>query len=144
MKHACLKVGQHLILDDQSLEIIRINEDNFYQLERKQDFKLINRTRAEILTALESGSLKFTCSNEGNTRNNIQSRDLESFSKVQQETAKRRMDYVRNAQKLGTCLKQLQTNAKKIPALSLSSLLYRVKRNPGLKICLLISGNKDG
>lgn len=101
MKHACLKVGQHLILDDQSLEIIRINEDNFYQLERKLDFKLINRTRAEILTALESGSLKFTCSKEGNTRNNIQSRDLESFSKAQQETAKRRMDYVRNGQKLG-------------------------------------------
>lgn len=100
MKSATLMVGQHLILNNYHYEILRMFDNDIIQLECKTDFKLINRSRAELLHEHENGALKFA-----NCKDNklvadgarYESQDLSTYTEEQQKVAKLRMDYIRMA-----------------------------------------------
>lgn len=100
MKSAYLKVGQHLTLHDQCYEVIRITANDTFQLESQSDFKLIHRSRDELLNDLENGGLKFTGSGKQITNDAnymVTHRDLSSYSEKQQKCAKYRMEYIAQA-----------------------------------------------
>lgn len=100
MKIASLKVGQCLTLNNTSYEIVRLLENDIIQLEAKIDFKIINRSKQELLNDHETGKLKFAQSNDEKSTSEkvkIESRDLSSFSDKDQQIAKLRMDYIREA-----------------------------------------------
>lgn len=96
MKNASLKVGQHLTLNNEQLEILRI-KDGMYQLENQKDFSLRSRSKEQLHKALESGELKFSESGNnlgGNDPTKRESRDLSSYPQYQQEVAKQKMHYI--------------------------------------------------
>ncbi|HTF97445.1 MAG TPA: hypothetical protein VL995_15000 [Cellvibrio sp.] len=100
MKSASLVVGQHLILNNQHCEIIRILENDIVQLESKNDFKLINRTKMDLLREHENGELKFANCKDNTLIKDAathESKDLSAYSEEQQQIAKLRMDYIRMA-----------------------------------------------
>lgn len=100
MKSASLVVGQHLILNNQHCEIVRILENDIVQLESKNDFKLINRTKMDLLREHENGELKFANCKDNTLIKNAathESKDLSAYSNEQQQIAKLRMDYIRMA-----------------------------------------------
>src|SRR5690606_24638265 len=82
MKNASLKVGQHLTLNNDLFEILRI-KDEMYQLENQKDFSLRSQSKLQLHKALESGELKFSTS--GNNLDDSapvkgEARDLSSYS----------------------------------------------------------------
>jgi putative transposase len=100
MKIASLKVGQCLTLNNTSYEIIRLLENDIIQLESKIDFKLLNRSKQELLRDHETGKLIFAQSNDEkliSERATLKSRDLSSYDERDQQIAKLRMDYIREA-----------------------------------------------
>ncbi|MCR6653145.1 MAG: hypothetical protein NVV73_17390 [Cellvibrionaceae bacterium] len=99
MKNASLKVGQHLTLNNEKFEILRI-QDGMYHLENRKDFSLRSKSKEELLRALESGELKFTESGNNLGRPDPvkrESRNLSSYPQDQQEIAKQRLDYIGTA-----------------------------------------------
>jgi len=100
MKIASLKVGQCLILNNSEYEIIRLLENDIIQLEAKTDFKIINRSKLELLHDHETGKVAFAQSNDEkliSERATLKSRDLSSYDEKDQQIAKQRMDYIREA-----------------------------------------------
>lgn len=96
MKNASLKVGQHLTLNNEQYEILRIKE-GMYQLENQKDFSLRSCFKEQLHKALESGELKFSESGNNlgvNDPTKRESRDLSSYSQDQQKAAKQKMYYV--------------------------------------------------
>ena len=97
MKSACLKVGQHLTLHNQRFEVVRITGDEVVQMESQFDFKLLNRTKDELLRDFDMGHLKFTATGkqiDDEPKPVIQAIDLASYSDEQQRIAKLRLDYI--------------------------------------------------
>lgn len=97
MKSAYLKVGQHLTLHNQAYEVVRIVGAGVIQLESQFDFKLLNKTKDELLREFDNGHLKFTATSkqiDPRFRPDVQSKDLSSYSMEQQRIAKLRLDYI--------------------------------------------------
>lgn len=102
MKSASFIVGQQLTLNEKYFEIIRILENETVQLESKSDFRLISRTKAELLHDHECGYLKFVaCGNKDiiGDRSNHELPDLSTYNNDQQKIAQKRLEYLRHARR---------------------------------------------
>ena len=106
MKSAYLKVGQHMTLHNQRFEIVRMIGNEIIQLESQFDFKLLNKTKDELLRDFDNGDLKFTATSkqiDPDSKPEVQGKDLSSYTIEQQRIAKLRMDYINLAvERLGT------------------------------------------